>query len=587
MNRKWVLFFFLSNVCSIAQSSLLECQQLFGEAQWQSTVDVCENQINSEAYEPASLEVIETYRLLYQAYSKLDNPQKKADYLQAIRTHPLFKSESRFEYEWERWSGKNKFFAGKIQDASTHFNRALSLAIDSNNLLWMSISYNDVGAVANKNGHFKKAMNQYNLSLALKKELGDHLETGKTLFNIAIVYKGTEKYEVAIDFFFQAIRYYDLMKIDNTEASIILANQKIKHVRQELTDVMMKLGHSEEAKEQISLLFESYDQRQSDFEKTKAYITVGKFYFENKEYSLANTFLKNAYELQKNKEFDLSSKINFELAQTYHILKEDTLATKVINELLNSTQIDDEYSSLAASYLLLSDIYASSDLSKSFSYFKKSSLFKEKFLEQKHDQDLKTIQHETEKDQIKQQLLQEKVLTYEEQEKNQKLLLSVVLVTFLMLLFLAYLYHFRRVKQKEAKQLLKTIEFHQNQLVLLKTDQAIESHKDPKLKFREQLVKTMVEAINTWEQSTGKTRVDLAEESKFWTITIDNGCLRTRSLDKYLQIETIPRNPRWRVVVQTCHYILADLNVAAPQRELLTQELDQTMSMLKELALKV
>ncbi len=93
----------------------------------------------------------------------------------------------------------------------------------------------------------------------------------------------------------------------------------------------------------------------------------------------------------------------------------------------------------------------------------------------------------------------------------------------------------------------------------------------------------MVEAVDIWNRHTGKNRLDLAENSKVWTVTNDNGTLRTRSMDKYLSLKNIPANPRWRKVVRTCHFILSDSNLNNTDREILNNNLNQIMQVIKAL----
>lgn len=105
--------------------------------------------------------------------------------------------------------------------------------------------------------------------------------------------------------------------------------------------------------------------------------------------------------------------------------------------------------------------------------------------------------------------------------------------------------------------------------------------------LRESLVSTMIEAVSIWEKHTKTNRVELAEKSKLWTVSIDNGTLRTRSLDKYLSLEKIPLNPRWRNVAGTCHFILADMTLSPKDRSLLNQHLDSIMQNVKMLSMAV
>ncbi|MGK0289554.1 MAG: two-component system sensor histidine kinase ChiS, partial [bacterium] len=87
-------------------------------------------------------------------------------------------------------------------------------------------------------------------------------------------------------------------------------------------------------------------------------------------------------------------------------------------------------------------------------------------------------------------------------------------------------------------------------------DQQVSSLLDQKQDVRELGVKTMSLALTIWEKSTGKTKIEFAEESEIWKVYLDQGTFKTRTLDKYLNLKSLPKKPRWREVVRSAHYIL-------------------------------
>jgi hypothetical protein len=83
--------------------------------------------------------------------------------------------------------------------------------------------------------------------------------------------------------------------------------------------------------------------------------------------------------------------------------------------------------------------------------------------------------------------------------------------------------------------------------------------------YRRCIVEVMVLALDCWQRSKGKGKVELAEESGVWRVYMDRSSLQTRTMDKYFLVETLPRNPRWRDVVRTAEYVLR--HCPEPQRE--------------------
>ena len=89
--------------------------------------------------------------------------------------------------------------------------------------------------------------------------------------------------------------------------------------------------------------------------------------------------------------------------------------------------------------------------------------------------------------------------------------------------------------------------------------------------LRIQIVETMKTALECWQSSTGEGKIELAEKSKLWRVYLDRSSLQTRTLDKYLQIDTLPKSPRWRTVLSTAEYVLAHCKLSASDREKLEQ----------------
>ncbi|MEF1254655.1 MULTISPECIES: response regulator [unclassified Vibrio] len=84
--------------------------------------------------------------------------------------------------------------------------------------------------------------------------------------------------------------------------------------------------------------------------------------------------------------------------------------------------------------------------------------------------------------------------------------------------------------------------------------------------MREVLVDAMTSALNYWESVTGQTKFSFAEQSGLWRVYLDRSTLQTRTLDKYLRAETLPKTPRWRTVLSSLDYILEHCNEQGPER---------------------
>ena len=103
--------------------------------------------------------------------------------------------------------------------------------------------------------------------------------------------------------------------------------------------------------------------------------------------------------------------------------------------------------------------------------------------------------------------------------------------------------------------------------------------------FAVALVRLMRSCVEIWEQTSGQTRIELAENSRAWQVTVDSGRLRTRTMDRYCDIKKLPKVPRWRQVVRTCRYILINCELSEGQRQRLNDELERVFAIQRSRAL--
>ena len=88
---------------------------------------------------------------------------------------------------------------------------------------------------------------------------------------------------------------------------------------------------------------------------------------------------------------------------------------------------------------------------------------------------------------------------------------------------------------------------------------------------KEIVVKTLRTALITWERYTHQSKADLAEKSRCWRVYIDGTTAKTRTLDKYLSIKTLPAKPRWRAVIKTANYVIDHCQLSAEDYQELSQ----------------
>ncbi len=79
--------------------------------------------------------------------------------------------------------------------------------------------------------------------------------------------------------------------------------------------------------------------------------------------------------------------------------------------------------------------------------------------------------------------------------------------------------------------------------------------------------------VALWQKYSGKNKTDLAEASRLWRVYMDGSTAKTRTLDKYLSLQTLPKNPRWETVNRTAHFVFEQCQLDEADRQTLNQQL--------------
>ncbi len=111
-------------------------------------------------------------------------------------------------------------------------------------------------------------------------------------------------------------------------------------------------------------------------------------------------------------------------------------------------------------------------------------------------------------------------------------------------------------------------------------DKVADSNQDKQLIKRQLLVEAMTTALNYWELSTGTSKFTFAEKSNLWRVYLDRSTLQTRTLDKYMHVETLPKTPRWRTVISSIDFILSHCSENSNERDKLIKLRDQLQALL-------
>jgi hypothetical protein len=118
-----------------------------------------------------------------------------------------------------------------------------------------------------------------------------------------------------------------------------------------------------------------------------------------------------------------------------------------------------------------------------------------------------------------------------------------------------------------------------------------ETHSEEEQEIQEEelrlkLVELMLLAIQVWEDETNTGKLELAQQSKLWSVAIDDGRLRARALERYVSVSALPKNPRWRSVLRTCNFVIKNATSSAPDIQELETKMRNFQRVMKSKALK-
>jgi len=504
----------------------------------------------------------------------------------------LFKSTERslefsenkdFKYEWQRRMGSKYYHLENYSESKHHFQKALDLAENEKNIVWLAKSYNDVGLINKISGNYTEALRFFQSSLEYKERIGDLYSSAKTLNNLGLINKELADYPNAIVYYEKAYLYYqDYLKQKNPD---LRANSGLFHLYRDLADIYALNNEFDKSLFYSNKVIENISKAKNKIAVIGSLTDLVNIAIEKSQYVEASEYAQQAYTLDKAEQLG-HTPLYIALAIIETQKKNYKEATYFAENALIQAAEKNNPKQKTKSLTLLADIHKKSNsLENAIKYQDLLLLENEQYYQKKYDTDIKSIQANISKALVERELIQEKLLAEKEKSRFHLLRNWLLLALLLATLFIFALVINLSKKKVEKEKLQTEINYHKQQLQVLnniekqnknitlsspKNENLIDSHKTK----RELLVETMQFCLACWEKSTGKNKVDFADESKIWKVSIDDGRLRTRSLDKYLVESKLPENPRLLNIIKTCHYVLSECDLSQQDRTKLNELLN-------------
>ncbi|QGX39765.1 tetratricopeptide repeat protein [Permianibacter aggregans] len=570
------------------------CVEGLGEQSLSAHIAACEAAL-TQSSKSDRLKVLLSLANL--ALKKRDYPLV-TQYLEQARGARGFEQDIAAKYRYYRLLGLLHWYQKQLDIAQGHLLQARDLAEQLKDPALYAKSLNELGVIESARGQHKQALNFLQQSLHIKQSLKDDFGSAVSLSNIGLAHLRMEAYEDAERFYLEALQHYGRYTAAHPDDQ--QAWHSLTHLYEDLTLLYSRYQKPEKSAEYATLLIQQYRELLSADEQVRVLATLASTQMNAKQWSVAETLLAQMESLLlaspgiqqptallvlarfKQHQQQWSSAQGFaeqarDLAKAQQLLEHEASAWRLLAEVAQQQQRD----------------------SQALAHFQQYLQLREQFLAARYDQELGVLRQNLVREHLQRQLAETQAIN-EQQSAAIHRLTAYVLASLLLLLMTvsgAGVVVYR--KRQQQQQLQQEIAQHRQQLLLLQADhqatndteeeaptaESMASASDPSPPFKRQLVEAMISCIELWEKATQTNRVELADRSKIWTVTIDDGRLRTRSMDKYLSLDKLPAHPRWRNVVQTCHYVLAECPLSPEDRARLNSKLDAIMNSLRAQAL--
>ncbi|TRY12853.1 tetratricopeptide repeat protein [Shewanella hanedai] len=516
---------------------------------------------------------------LYDINLDLGDSQTAESYLVTIKQSDEFNKSDEIQYLWLRKKATQHLYKREYLLAKDLFEQAFVIAQTQASELWLGKSYNDLAIVEEMLTNYSNALIYYQKSLTIKEKLGNNLYIAITLRNLGLMYQNLEKYQEAQQYFELSLEHYLIYTRDNVDIHAINA---MSHLYGDLAAIYDITNDYHKRYFYSNKILEAYSDNLNKIDLITALITLASIHINANEFEPASEVINTLSEHLNSDEHSFHDDIYLLKSKLAKHEVDDLKAIEYIEEAIKYSDSNQDALQKMKIYRYASELYYDNGHPyEAIVYLKKYQALHETLLEAKYSENINIIQREIENERIQRALVEEQVINQAKTLKIDKLVNLSLIITSISLL-IGFIISLYIVKKRKAQQhLLTVIESHKQQLFLLSNDESEQTVSPSSQPLSELLVSTMIDCIALWEKTTQTNKVELADRSKIWKISVDSGRLRTRSLDKYLSLKKLPDNPRWRNVVKTCHFILSECDLSDNDRSLLTTHLNQIMLQVK------
>lgn len=510
-----------------------------------------------------------------QAESLLDDIYQRNEYLH---------NDNIYRYNWLRTKAMVFFQQSMFAEALPVFKQAHRTALNINMEIQIATTSNDIASTLMELGSYYDAMQYYKKSIDIFLKLGIQHSLALSYSGIALAYSDMGDTLTAIAFLEKAITAH--LNHQEEYPDFEFSYFSLAQARKELAQVYIAEGELEQALPLLAMAEKYMKNAKNIPELVKIIVLRSELALAQDKPNLALQIVTEARDLEV-------ESTDSALPEVYQMLAKSYSSVGRINDALNAARMGLDIALEGQHFVSelfflkwLGEYYSSHDEPENaMHYFERYTRRYEQFLQEKYNPSINDVRSMI---LVNDKLLELKTLQSDKVLAKQTILqrtLIAVIAVALAVLFATIALFLRIQNRRKSALLQKEISMHKQALVQLSRfgnndeDQELGQQSDNEVKdFRQLLVKLMCLSCDLWEQSTGTGRIDLAEKSRIWSIIVDDGRLRTRTMDRYLKLESLPQKPRWQHVIRTCRFVLIECKMSEECREKLNDLLQQTLS---------
>ncbi|MEO0436966.1 MAG: tetratricopeptide repeat protein [Pseudomonadota bacterium] len=515
----------------------------------------------------------------------------------ALLDNEVLRERNIYRYNLLRKKALINYRQDQFPAALPYMREALDVALAMQNNRLIATSYNDLGAVFLETGEYAQALGYLQKALDVLEKLENYYSAALTLANIANVYRDIDDLDSSIDYLQRAKRSHETHLSKNPSDGY--GTRALAQVSEDLGISYTAVGDYANARTSLAEAYDTFESSNLALDQIRVLAALADVELGSNNGSAALALLNQALDLEQTVPPKRSIELRRGLVASYVQVGSFDLAKSAAAEGLTVAEESERAPDELYFLEQLTEISAKQgDQETLLAYQKRFFDLYKSSLDKRYQSRVAELQSSIE---VRQQAQSIATLRSERESLQRSvrlqswLIFGALMIVALLVLILVLVQRQRAVRQA---YLDREIAIHRQEFesetppdnededtVAVASGSGDESGEDQLENpisgedvFAVALVRLMRSCVEIWEQTSDETRIELAEKSRAWQVTIDNGRLRTRTMDRYCDLKKLPKVPRWRQVVRTCRYILINCELSDGQRQRLNDELEQVFS---------